>query len=268
MAFQWNPWHGCHKYSEGCKNCYMHVLDEARGINPTIVKKSPTMFDYPVQRCKNGTYKYKGHYLRTCFTSDFFVEEADQWREEVWSMIKERSDVKFLIYTKRIERVREYLPSDWGDGYSNVLLTVTAENQRRADERIPQFLEIPCKWRAIAVSPMLEHMNLEKYLSTGEIDEVMVCGEAYSDYACILDYSWVTDLRQQCIDNKVSFVFSETGNFLRMNGTVYRIPNDKTWEQAEKAGLNKKFSRKDRLKLRKERELNFKQIDLMADYNF
>ena len=27
----WNPWHGCVKVSEGCKNCYMYALDKARG---------------------------------------------------------------------------------------------------------------------------------------------------------------------------------------------------------------------------------------------
>lgn len=29
----WNPWHGCKKCSEGCKNCYMYFLDEQRGRN-------------------------------------------------------------------------------------------------------------------------------------------------------------------------------------------------------------------------------------------
>ncbi len=23
----WNPWRGCHKYSEGCKYCYIHKGD-------------------------------------------------------------------------------------------------------------------------------------------------------------------------------------------------------------------------------------------------
>ena len=23
----WNPWHGCHKISEGCQHCYMYFLD-------------------------------------------------------------------------------------------------------------------------------------------------------------------------------------------------------------------------------------------------
>ena len=27
----WNPWRGCHKYSEGCEFCYIHKGDVKRG---------------------------------------------------------------------------------------------------------------------------------------------------------------------------------------------------------------------------------------------
>lgn len=247
--FNWNPWHGCHKYSEGCKNCFMYVLDERRGLNPSKVVKSETMFDYPVQRCKNGTYKFKGHYLQCCFTSDFFVEEADEWRNEIWAMFRERSDVKFLIYTKRIARMKQCLPDDWGEGYDNVLFVVTCENQKRADERIPIFLDIPCKWRGIAVSPMLGYIDMEKYLTKGEIDEVFVCGEGYSNKSVPLDYSWVLSLKQQCDRWKVSILFQETGNKLIKDGKMYSIPYDKQREQAEKSGITKKYTKKQRMKI-------------------
>lgn len=28
----WNPWHGCHKCSEGCQNCYASVIS-AKGVD-------------------------------------------------------------------------------------------------------------------------------------------------------------------------------------------------------------------------------------------
>lgn len=52
----------------------------------------------------------------------FLLEEADKWREEVWDIIKQRSDVKFYLLTKRPERVHKCLPSDWGNGWENVFL--------------------------------------------------------------------------------------------------------------------------------------------------
>ena len=54
--------------------------------------------------------------IRICMTSDFFLEEADGWRDEAWEIMKIRSDVIFYLLTKRPERVEKCLPSDWGDG--------------------------------------------------------------------------------------------------------------------------------------------------------
>ena len=53
-------------------------------------------------------------------TSDFFLAEADEWRSEVWKIIKQRSDVLFFLLTKRPERVEQHLPPDWGKGWENV----------------------------------------------------------------------------------------------------------------------------------------------------
>ena len=46
-------------------------------------------------------------------TSDFFIEEADSWRKEIWQMVKERKDLNFYIITKRIERFNVSIPDDW-----------------------------------------------------------------------------------------------------------------------------------------------------------
>ncbi|WP_434283332.1 hypothetical protein [Clostridium botulinum] len=37
-------------------------------------------------------------------------------------MIKERSDLKFLFLTKRIDRFRYCIPEDWNDGYDYYML--------------------------------------------------------------------------------------------------------------------------------------------------
>ena len=45
----WNPWHGCHKCSPGCKNCYVFYLDSMRSKNADIITKSKTSFDLPLK---------------------------------------------------------------------------------------------------------------------------------------------------------------------------------------------------------------------------
>lgn len=53
--------------------------------------------------------------------------------------MKERSGLHFLFLTKRIERFMDCIPDDWGDGYENVTVGCTIENQDRADFRLNIF---------------------------------------------------------------------------------------------------------------------------------
>ena len=62
--------------------------------------------------------------IRVCMTSDFFLEEADEWRKEAWEIMHRRPDVKFFLLTKRPQRVRECLPKDWSDGWENIFFNV------------------------------------------------------------------------------------------------------------------------------------------------
>ena len=102
----WNPWHGCHKLSEGCRHCYVYRGDSQRGRDSSIITKTGK-FDFPIQRKRNNTYKIPpGNLVYTCFTSDFLIEEADEWREEAWQMMRERQDLHFLFITKRIDRLK------------------------------------------------------------------------------------------------------------------------------------------------------------------
>ena len=39
----WNPWHGCHKVSEGCQHCYMYFLDGKRGIDTSKVYRTENL---------------------------------------------------------------------------------------------------------------------------------------------------------------------------------------------------------------------------------
>ena len=54
----YNPWHGCHKYSEGCRNCYMFYFDSKRGIDSNIITKTQSFY-MPLQKDKKGNYKGK-----------------------------------------------------------------------------------------------------------------------------------------------------------------------------------------------------------------
>ncbi len=239
----WNPWHGCKKISEGCQNCYMYYLDKTR--NPEAKSSIVTLtnnFDYPLKKDRFKEYKIKsGEMLRVNMTSDTFIQEADKWRDEMWEIIKKRSDVSFYILTKRANRMRFCLPDDWGDGYENVILNVTCENQTRADERIPYLLEVPAKHKGIFCAPFIGPIEIEDYLKTGKIELVMCGGENY-DGSRVCKYEWVKSLSDQCKRQKVNFNFIETGTVFEKDNKIYRIPSKTIQtQQAYKSGLNQKF---------------------------
>lgn len=60
-----------------------------------------------------------------------------------------------FIVTKRPERFFKELPEDWGDGYENVHICCTCENQATADKKLSVFLELPIKHKSIIHEPML-----------------------------------------------------------------------------------------------------------------
>lgn len=161
-----------------------------------------------------------GKILATCFATDFFLPEADEWRKESWAMIKERQDIDFLILTKRIDRFPVSLPSDWDGGYENVNIGCTVKNQKSADYRLPLFLSYPIKRRFIACAPLLEAIDLTPYLHG--VEHVTVGGETGRE-ARECDYDWVLDIRKQCIEAKVTFWFKNTGSFFKRNGAVEKV---------------------------------------------
>lgn len=233
----WNPWHGCRKLSEGCRHCYVYRIDGRHGRDASAVTKTAT-FGMPVRRDRKGEYKIPaGRTVYTCFSSDFFVAEADEWRPEAWEMMRTRSDLHFLFITKRIDRLAECAPADWGPGgYPNVTVCCTVENQDRADYRLPIYLDTPLRQRIIICEPLLGPIDLRPWLDS-RIGEVVAGGESGPD-ARACDYAWVMSLREQCHAAGVKFTFRQTGAVLVKDGKVYRIPRQFQHSQARKARID------------------------------
>lgn len=234
----WNPWHGCTKVSPGCKYCYVYRQDAMYGSDKSSSEVTKNLdFDLPIKRKRDNSFKIpSGTIVFTCFTSDFLVADADAWRPVAWQMMRERKDLMFYFFTKRIDRLSECLPEDWGDGYENVLIGCTVENQAMADYRLPIFNSLPIKHKSIIVGPILEAVDLDPYLNKS-IEEVAVSGESGMD-ARLCDYDWVLSIREQCIRHDIPFSFHQTGAKLMKNGKVYNIVRRFQISQARKAGID------------------------------
>jgi protein gp37 len=240
----WNPWYGCKKISPGCKNCYMYREMKHYGRDPFTVTRSKTKFSDPLKWANK--VRQGGHGPKTIFTcswSDFFIEQADAWRAEVWDIIRRTPEFVYLILTKRVERMENCLPADWGNGYPNVALGVSAEDQLVADYRVRHLLHVPAMWRFVSLEPLLSEISLTEmdlhdrsllgedantqpeltsalepfnehiYTRRRALDWVIAGGESGPDARPILSPRWIRTLRNQCAAFHVPFFFKQWGEF-------------------------------------------------------
>ena len=235
----WNPWHGCHKHSEGCQNCYAFFLDKRYGRDTNEVVRNKSGFDLPAKKDRNGSFKMpSGANVRVCMASDFFIEEADEWRGDAWNVIRQRPDLMFSLLTKRAERIAGHLPADWGGGWDNVTFAVSCENQKRLDERMPHLLSVPAKHRWISLKPFIGEVELDEYLADGGVEWVLAGGENYLG-SRPLHYEWVQAAYEACRRYNVKFTFGQTGNTFVRDGSARKI-RDRTEQAVEalRTGLN------------------------------
>lgn len=204
----WNPWYGCRKVSEGCKFCYAQRDMERFGKDFNTVT-----------RAKEGTFYSPDHWkdgrlIFTCSWSDWFIEEADEWRPEAWEIVRRNPQHIFQILTKRPERILENLPPDWGDGYRNVWLGISGENQRTLDLRAPDFLAVPAALHFLSAEPLIGPISdIFKYLWKGGLKGfrwVIVGGESGvgTDWR-MMKIEWVDAIFQQCRMAEVPFFFKQ-----------------------------------------------------------
>lgn len=125
------------------------------------------------------------------------------------------------------------MPTDWLDGYNNVIIALSIENEESAREKIPIFLNLPIKHRKIFLSPLLEYVDLKPFLKSGLIEEVSISGESYQN-ARLCDFSWVKKIYIDCLKYHVAFDFHQTGSNFKKDNKIYHIKHSEEYEQAKK----------------------------------
>jgi protein gp37 len=172
----WNPVRGCTRISAGCKYCYAERM-AARGL-PGLL--SPTTGD-PFSVMHAGEPRWTGNVelieaelwrpLRWRNPRRVFVNSvSDTFHENVtgeqlgrmFAVMARCAQHTFLVLTKRSRRMM-----DWFAETSvppNVWCGVSVEDQRRADERIPDLLNIAATVRYVSAEPLLGPLDLAPYM--------------------------------------------------------------------------------------------------------
>lgn len=188
-------------------------MDKRYGRDTTVIEKGKTTYELKDKDVPLHSL------IKMCFSSDFFIEEADKWRDGCWNFIRRRRDCIFVLTTKRPERIKDCVPPDWGDGWDHVHISISIENQEMADRRLTHFINAPVKHREVFCSPLIGPITLGKYLDTGLIKCVNVGGEfAPKGDVRPLKYEWVRDLYIEAKKRNIEFYFHQSGSMLIKDG--------------------------------------------------
>jgi protein gp37 len=168
-----NFWIGCQEVSPACDHCYARTLNDRRkwvaGWGPHGERRRTAIGNWHKLRKWNRAAEKSGVRARVFCNSlsDFFDNKApSEWRREAWHYIEQSPHLDFLILTKRPKNIVAMLPDPetgvrpWGDGWPNVWLGTTAEDQTHLAERAWHLAQVPAVVRFLSYEPALGPIDL------------------------------------------------------------------------------------------------------------
>jgi len=213
-----NPWWGCNKVSEGCKNCYAERLDKRWDPNSNNWRNSfrflsKEYWRKPLQwneKCYKESKKRLIFCGSMCDWADLAAPKSE--REKLWLTILVTKNLHWQLLTKRPESLNILLPKDWGEGYSNISLGVSIENQK-TKHRINTLRQFNAKVKFLYCEPLLEPL--------GELDltgiDWVICGGESGPGAREMSWESVFDLFAECKKQRVPFFFKQWGDVNKKN---------------------------------------------------
>jgi hypothetical protein len=143
---------------------------------------------------------------------DVFEKEFPaEARSRLWQTILQTPWLDWLILTKRPENILANLPSIWKDGWPNVWLGCSVENQEYMDKRVPHLLKVPAVVHFISAEPLLEPVTVPyPKLTEANIDWLIVGGESGSK-ARPFHMEWAQSIVDQCAKRDISCFVKQMG---------------------------------------------------------
>ena len=219
-----NPWIGCTKISDACNNCYAEEwANRYKRCDWGGDRVGTKSWGQPKRWNRQAGQAGTRSRVFCASLADVFDNHKSilpEWRQRKWETIKETPHLDWLLVTKRPQNITRFLPEDWGDGYPNVWIGVTAENQTELNRRLPILLSVPAKVHFLSCEPLLEDINLRKALEASIDNQVgpkelglnwVICGgeSAHKKVRRDLNPDWARSLRDQCEEETIPFLFKQ-----------------------------------------------------------
>jgi protein gp37 len=207
---------GCSKVSAGCQNCYADSLASRYGHDVWGLNKPRRIFGekhWNVPLDWNRNAEKTGKRIRVFCSSmcDVFEDHAsiDRERVKLWPLIRATPWLDWQILTKRAERIADNLPKDWQEGYPNVWLGVSVENNQYVWRFNDHLAKIPAVVRFASYEPALGPVT---DLDWQNLDWLIYGGESGKNFRPH-DVNWAKAAKAKCDEFGVTFFYKQGSGF-------------------------------------------------------
>lgn len=183
------------------------------GVNGTRVRTSEANWKTPISWNRKALKDKTRKRVFCSSLADVFEDREDLIapRADLFELIRKTPHLDWLLLTKRPENIKNMLPADWGNGWPNVWLGTSAEDQTRYDLRVPTLLAIPATVHFISAEPLIGPIKLAHGKKDG-LDWVIVGGESGTGFR-EMKTEWACAVRDDCQRLGTTFFFKQHSGF-------------------------------------------------------
>lgn len=234
----WNPVTGCSRVSPGCDHCYMYALyPRLKGMGVAGYDRSPGTVQLMTDRLDIPLTWQKPRFVFVNSMSDLFHPRIPfEFVSRVFIVMMEsacRNGHVFQVLTKRPgravawwQRYKQLFPGGWPP---NIWIGTSVESQKYAP-RLTVLARLPAAVRFVSAEPLLERLNLMRWLEAGNLQWVIVGGESGRG-ARPMDLGWVRQLRDQTINANVPFFLKQLGGVRNKRGGNTAVIDGRQWRE-------------------------------------
>ena len=234
----WNPVTGCTRVSPGCDHCYMFALyPRLKAMAVPGYETTPSEIQLLPERLRVPLSWKKPRRVFVNSMSDVFhpgvpfdyiyqmfavMAEAAQQRGHVFQILTKRPG-RAVAWWKRYQH---QFPRGWPP---NIWIGTSVESQKYAP-RLTVLARLPAPIRFVSVEPLLEPVDLRRWLDSGVLQWVIVGGES-GPRARPMDLSWARQVRDHSVRAGVAFFLKQLGGVRNKRGGDAAIIDNRLWRQ-------------------------------------
>lgn len=227
----WNPIRGCSRMSAGCSNCYAERV-AARFSGPgqpyaglaRMTPKGPAWTGkvaFVPEHLEDPIRWKRPRRIFVNSMSDLFHDAVEMdWIVVILDAMRRAPQHRFQVLTKRPETMADILTArpELMDGLGHVWWGTSVENQEVAEARLEALAFVPSPNRWVSAEPLIGPLDLSPWLGgppTREVGSIgwVVAGGESGPYSRAMAPSWARDLRDQCREAGVPFLFKQWGEW-------------------------------------------------------